>query len=94
MTFRTRPATGHTWRPTQNAMICTAQPTTGQAAPVPRTAAALRRAGADVAAIGALLAESDAWRLALGEDSGLVQTLGQIPLFRRGPHGEWVPHHG
>lgn len=54
----------------------------------------LRRAGADIAAIGALLAESDAWRPALGDDADLVQTLGQIPLFRRGPHGEWVPHHG
>jgi len=54
----------------------------------------LRRAGADIVAIGALLAESDAWRSALGQDAGLVQTLGQIPLFQRGSHGEWVPRRG
>jgi adenine/guanine phosphoribosyltransferase-like PRPP-binding protein len=54
----------------------------------------LRRAGAQVVAIGALLAESDAWRSALGEDAGLVQTLGQIPLFRPGPRGGWIPQRG
>jgi adenine/guanine phosphoribosyltransferase-like PRPP-binding protein len=54
----------------------------------------LRRAGAEVVAIGALLTESDAWRPALGEDAGLVQALGQIPLFRPGPQGGWIPHRG
>jgi adenine/guanine phosphoribosyltransferase-like PRPP-binding protein len=51
----------------------------------------LRQAGADVVAIGALLAESSAWRTALGPDSALVRTLGTIPLFRPGPDGGWVP---
>ena len=50
----------------------------------------LRRAGADVAAIGALLTESDAWRRALGEDAGLVRALGQLPLFRPAAGGGWV----
>lgn len=50
----------------------------------------LRRAGADVVAIGALLTESHAWRQALGEDAGLVRALGQLPLFRPGPDGGWA----
>jgi adenine/guanine phosphoribosyltransferase-like PRPP-binding protein len=51
----------------------------------------LRQAGADIVAIGALLTESSAWRGALGPDAALVQALGQIPLFRPGPDGTWIP---
>lgn len=51
----------------------------------------LRRAGADVAAIGALLTEGDAWRRALGEDAGLVRALGRLPMFRPGRRGGWAP---
>jgi adenine phosphoribosyltransferase len=43
----------------------------------------LRQAGAEVVAIGVLLVEGDAWRDALGEDAGLVRSLGRIPGFRR-----------
>ena len=42
----------------------------------------LRRAGAEVVAIGALLTETDAWRATLGDDAHLVRTLGAIPVFR------------
>jgi adenine phosphoribosyltransferase len=51
----------------------------------------LRRAGAAVVAIGALLTEGDAWPQALGEDAALVRALGQLPLFRPGRRGGWVP---
>jgi adenine phosphoribosyltransferase len=50
----------------------------------------LRQAGADVVAIGALVTETNAWRAALGEDAGLVTSLGEMPIFRRGPGGSLV----
>jgi adenine/guanine phosphoribosyltransferase-like PRPP-binding protein len=50
----------------------------------------LRRAGADVVAIGALVTETAAWRSALGEDAALVTALGDIPVFRRGADGSLV----
>lgn len=45
----------------------------------------LDRAGADVVAIGVLLAEGDAWQAALGNRSRLVHALGSIPVFPRTP---------
>jgi adenine/guanine phosphoribosyltransferase-like PRPP-binding protein len=47
----------------------------------------LRAAGADVVAIGTLLAEGAGWRAQLGTDSELVRYLGVIPGFRRAPGG-------
>jgi adenine phosphoribosyltransferase len=42
----------------------------------------LREAGAEVVAIGSLLAEGAGWTEALGLDAVLVRSLGRIPLFR------------
>ncbi len=50
----------------------------------------LDEAGAHVVAIGSLLSEGQAWRSALGERAGLVQSLGRIPLFRRDAQGLWA----
>ncbi len=47
----------------------------------------LRRAGAEVVAIAALLSETEAWRATLGDDAHLVRTLGAIPVFRPRPDG-------
>ncbi len=47
----------------------------------------LRRAGAEVVAIGALLTETDAWRATLGDDAHLVRALGAIPVFRSSSDG-------
>lgn len=49
----------------------------------------LRAAGAEVVAVGTLLAEGAGWSAALGDDAVLVQSLGRIPLFRRTDDG-WV----
>jgi adenine phosphoribosyltransferase len=43
----------------------------------------LRAAGADVVAVGTLLAEGAGWSEALGADADLVCSLGRIPLFHR-----------
>jgi adenine phosphoribosyltransferase len=50
----------------------------------------LRRAGAEVVAIGVLVTETTAWRAALGEDAGLVRSLGEMPIFHRGDGGALV----
>jgi adenine phosphoribosyltransferase len=50
----------------------------------------LRRAGAEVVAVGALVTETTAWRAALGDDAALVQSLGEIPIFRPGDDGSLV----
>jgi adenine phosphoribosyltransferase len=54
----------------------------------------LRRVGAEPVVIGTLLTEAALWRETLGEDAALVQSLGAIPLFRRGAAGiideDWV----
>jgi adenine/guanine phosphoribosyltransferase-like PRPP-binding protein len=42
----------------------------------------LRRAGATPVVVGAFLTEGVQWKSALGEDAGLVRSLGAIPLFR------------
>jgi len=47
----------------------------------------LRRAGAEVVGVGALVTETRAWRDALGADERLVRALGAIPVFRPGPGG-------
>jgi adenine/guanine phosphoribosyltransferase-like PRPP-binding protein len=51
----------------------------------------IRQAGAEVAAVGALLTEGQAWRAALGPDAALVRALGQLPLFAAAPDGTWIP---
>jgi adenine phosphoribosyltransferase len=50
----------------------------------------LRRAGAEVVAIAALVTETTAWRAALGEDAALVRALGEMPIFHRGAGGGFV----
>ncbi len=50
----------------------------------------LRRVGADPVVIGSLVTEGAGWREALGADSGLVRSLGAIPIFRRGADGRFV----
>ncbi len=42
----------------------------------------VRQSGGEVAAIGLVLDEGDAWRNTLGADADLVQTLAHIPVFR------------
>ncbi|HWD24079.1 MAG TPA: phosphoribosyltransferase family protein [Acidimicrobiales bacterium] len=49
--------------------------------------ALLRRVGAEPVAIGTLVTEAGPWREALGDDANLVQSLGVLPLFRRGEDG-------
>lgn len=49
----------------------------------------LDAAGAEVVAIGALLAEGTGWRCVVGERAELVRTLGTIPLFRPDGAGSW-----
>jgi len=53
----------------------------------------LRAAGANVVAVGTLLAEGAGWSDALGPDAGLVRSLGRIPLFHR-TDGGWVEQWG
>lgn len=54
----------------------------------------LRGAGADVVAVAAFVTETAAWRGALGDDAGLVFSLGEIPVFRPDGGGglveDWV----
>ncbi|MCU1494036.1 MAG: phosphoribosyltransferase [Acidimicrobiaceae bacterium] len=50
----------------------------------------LRQAGGDVVAVGALVTETVAWRTTLGDDVGLVCSLGEVPVFRPGPGGSLV----
>ncbi len=50
----------------------------------------MRRVGAEPVVVGALVTEGGQWRSYLGEDAALVQSLGSIPLFRHGVHGELV----
>ena len=47
----------------------------------------VRRVGGVPVAIGTLLTEGRAWAAALGEDAGLVRSLGALPLFRRTSEG-------
>ncbi|MGH9006168.1 MAG: phosphoribosyltransferase family protein [Acidimicrobiales bacterium] len=50
----------------------------------------MRRVGADPVVVGTMVTEGGQWRSYLGEDAALVQSLGSIPLFRHGPHGDLV----
>jgi adenine phosphoribosyltransferase len=50
----------------------------------------LRRAGADIVAIGSILTEAHAWQLSLGPDDALVHSLAHIPQFSP-TNGVWVP---
>jgi hypothetical protein len=50
----------------------------------------LRRVGAVPVVAGTLVTEGSAWREALGDDAALVQALGEIPVFQRGPGGDLV----
>jgi adenine phosphoribosyltransferase len=49
----------------------------------------LRAAGAEVVAIGSFLVEGSAWKQALGDDAGLVRSLGAIPMFGSDGAGGW-----
>lgn len=54
--------------------------------------ALLRRAAADVVAIGTILTEAHDWRERLGADASLVQGLAHIPQFTRvNGKGAWTP---
>jgi adenine/guanine phosphoribosyltransferase-like PRPP-binding protein len=50
----------------------------------------LRSVAAEPVVIGTLVTEGSRWRSFLGDDAGLVQALGAIPLFRHGPDGGLV----
>ena len=50
----------------------------------------LRRIGANVVAIGALVTEASVWRSSLGDDADMVQSLGAIPVFRPDGSGNVV----
>ncbi len=54
----------------------------------------LRRIGADIVAIGALVTAASVWRSALGDDAMMVRALGSIPVFRPDGSGglveDWV----
>ncbi len=49
----------------------------------------LRRLGAEVVAIGALVTEAAIWKSALGDDAALVHALGELPVFRKNPDGSY-----
>lgn len=54
--------------------------------------ALLRKAEADVVAIGTILTEAHDWRARLGADADLVQGLAHIPQFTRADEtSDWVP---
>lgn len=54
----------------------------------------LRRVGAEPVVVGAFLTEGRVWERALGDDAGLVTSLGAIPLFHPDAKGsleeDWV----
>lgn len=54
----------------------------------------VRRAGAEVVAVGVLATEASQWRSALGDDAMLVRALGALPLFRPDGQGglvqDWI----
>jgi adenine/guanine phosphoribosyltransferase-like PRPP-binding protein len=54
----------------------------------------VRAVGGEPVAFGALLTEGGQWRTALGEDAGLVHTLGSIPLFVHQPDGSLLEDWG
>jgi adenine/guanine phosphoribosyltransferase-like PRPP-binding protein len=54
----------------------------------------VRRMDAEPVVIGTLMTEGGAWRAALGEDAGLVRTLGAMPLFHPDAEGRLVEDWG
>jgi len=50
----------------------------------------LRQVDAEPVVIGTLVTEGSTWRTFLGDDAGLVQALGAIPLFRHAAGGGLV----
>ena len=50
----------------------------------------VRRMDAEPVVIGTLMTEGGGWKRALGEDAGLVRTLGSMPLFHVDPSVELV----
>ena len=54
----------------------------------------VRRMGAEPVVIGTLMTEGGGWREALGEDAGLVRTLGAMPLFHLDGQGGLVEDWG
>jgi adenine/guanine phosphoribosyltransferase-like PRPP-binding protein len=50
----------------------------------------VRRMDAEPVVIGCLMTEGGGWRTVLGEDAGLVRTLGAMPLFHRDGAGGLV----
>ena len=47
----------------------------------------VRKVGGEPVALGCLVTEGSAWQASLGEDAGLVRSLGSIPLFHRDADG-------
>ena len=54
----------------------------------------VRRMDAEPVVIGTLMTEGGGWKEALGEDVGLVRTLGAMPLFHPDGHGGLVEDWG
>ena len=54
----------------------------------------VRRMGAEPVVIGTLMTEGGGWKEALGEDAGLVRTLGAMPLFHLDGQGGLVEDWG
>jgi len=54
----------------------------------------LRRGRAEPVVIGALVTEGAAWRERLGDDAGLVEALGAVPVFHRRADGSLVEDWG
>jgi adenine phosphoribosyltransferase len=50
----------------------------------------VRRMEAQPVVIGTLMTEGGSWKGALGDDAGLVRTLGAMPLFHPDGHGSLV----
>jgi adenine phosphoribosyltransferase len=50
----------------------------------------IRRAGAEVVALGAAFVEGTAWEETLGADAARTVSLGQLPVFRPGADGGWT----
>jgi adenine/guanine phosphoribosyltransferase-like PRPP-binding protein len=54
----------------------------------------VRKVGGEPVALGCLVTEGSAWQASLGEDAGLVRSLGSIPLFHREADGSLVEDWG
>ena len=54
----------------------------------------VRKVGGEPVALGCLVTEGSAWKESLGEDAGLVRSLGSIPLFHRESDGSLIEDWG